>query len=114
MKIRVFGIEAKWYEKMGAVTVLLPGEELYTGLATGVIDGARWGCPSNTIGMGLHEQAPYVIYPASMPAPGNCYLANPKAWNSLTDDLKAIIDDAAQYSGFQYLVCQDAFQVRHT
>jgi len=43
LKFRVFGMEAKWYEAMGATTVLISGEELYTALATGVVDIARWG-----------------------------------------------------------------------
>jgi TRAP-type mannitol/chloroaromatic compound transport system substrate-binding protein len=108
-KIRVYGIEASWYQSMGASTVLLPGEELYTALATGVIDASRWGSPAATIGMGLHEQAPYVVFPASMPAPNNFYMVNPNSWNSLSPDLQAILERCAMYSGFDYYVTQSAY-----
>jgi len=108
-KVRIYGMEAVWYQKMGASTVLLPGEELYTALATGVIDGARWGSPAATIGMGLHEQAPYVVFPASNPSPNNFYMVNPKAWNSLPADLQEIVFRAALYSGFDYYVTISAY-----
>ena len=46
LKIRSFGIEAKWYELMGASPVMLGGGELHTALSTGVVDAVRWGSPS--------------------------------------------------------------------
>jgi TRAP-type mannitol/chloroaromatic compound transport system substrate-binding protein len=108
-KIRIYGMEAVWYQKMGASTVLLPGEELYTALATGVVDAARWGSPAATIGMGLHEQAPYVVFPASNPAPNNYYMVNPDEWNSLPADLQQILFRCALYSGFDYYVTMSAY-----
>ncbi len=108
-KIRVYGMEATWYQNMGASTVLLPGEELYTALATGVIDAARWGSPAGTVGMALHEVAPYIIFPASNPSPNNFFMANPAAWNSLPADLQQIVDYMARYTGYDYYVTQSAY-----
>lgn len=102
LKIRAFGIEAKWYEAMGASTVLLGGGEIYTALSTGVIDAARWGSPSVIQSIGLHEVADYYIQPSPMPAPNNNFLINQQAWDSLPDDLKAMMAEAAKLASLDY------------
>jgi len=38
-----------------------------------------------------------------MPVPNNFFAVNADAWNSLPDDLKAILDQAAQASSMAYL-----------
>lgn len=103
LKVRCYGIEADWYGAMGASTILIPGGELYTALATGVVDAARWGSPSVTIDMGLHEVAKYILYPPSLPCPNNHHMINLDAWNALPDDIKAIVDAAARESGWFYV-----------
>lgn len=103
LKIRAFGIEAKWYEAMGASTVLLGGGEIYTALSTGVIDAARWGSPSVIQSIGLHEVADYYMQPSPMPAPNNNFLVNQQAWDSLPEDLQAIMIEAAKLASLDYL-----------
>lgn len=103
LKIRSFGIEAKWYESMGASTVLLGGGEIYTALSTGVIDAARWGSPSVIQSIGLHEVAKHYVQPSPMPAPNNNFLVNQQAWESLPDDLKAIMSEAAKLASLDYM-----------
>lgn len=103
LKVRAFGIEANWYEAMGASTVLLGGGEIYTALSTGVIDAARWGSPSVIQSIGLHEVADYYIQPSPMPAPNNNFLVNQQAWDSLPDDLKAIMSEAAKLASLDYM-----------
>lgn len=103
LKIRAFGIEAKWYEAMGASTVLLGGGEIYTALSTGVIDAARWGSPSVIQSIGLHEVANNYLVPSPMPAPNNNFLINQQAWDSLPDDLKAIMSEAAKLASLDYM-----------
>lgn len=103
LKIRSFGIEAKWYESMGASTVLLGGGEIYTALSTGVIDAARWGSPSVIQSIGLHEVAKNYVQPSPMPAPNNNFLVNQQAWDSLPDDLKAIMTEAAKLASLDYM-----------
>jgi TRAP-type mannitol/chloroaromatic compound transport system substrate-binding protein len=103
LKVRSFGIEARWYESMGASTVLLSGGELYTALSTGVVDAVRWGSPANLKALGLHEVADYYITPSPMPAPNNNFLINQQAWDSLPDDLKAIMEEAAKLASIDYM-----------
>ncbi len=103
LKIRAFGIEAEWYSKMGASPVFMDGGEIYTGLATGVVDAARWSSPSGNQTNSYHEVAKYYIQPSPMPVPNNFFAVNAEAWNKLPDDLKAILDQAAQASSMAYL-----------
>jgi TRAP-type mannitol/chloroaromatic compound transport system substrate-binding protein len=103
LKIRCFGIEAQWYESMGASGVFLSGSEIYTALSTGVVDAVRWGSPQQNFKVGLHEVGKYYIQPAPMPAPNNNILINMDAWNTLPDDIKEMMDLAARMSSMEYL-----------
>lgn len=94
LKIRCVGLTAFTLKKVGARTVYVPAEEIYTGLATGVFDGCTWGGPSQTHSMGLHEVCKYYLLP---PVASVCYnecIINGKAWEKLPDDLKAIVRTA--------------------
>ncbi|MCP5155273.1 MAG: TRAP transporter substrate-binding protein DctP [Ectothiorhodospiraceae bacterium] len=103
LKIRSFGIEAKWYESMGASSVFLSGAEVYTGLSTGVVDAVRWGSPSVMLKISLNEVGKYYIQPSPMPAPNNNFLVNKESWASLPDDLKAMMLEAAKLASLDYL-----------
>ena len=103
LKIRAFGVEAKWYEKLGATPVFLGGGDIYTGLATGVIDAMRWGPPSANMKNGYHEVAKFYVQPSPMPVPNNFYAVNLAAWNKLPNDLKAILEECAIASSLEYL-----------
>lgn len=104
MKVRAFGIEAEWFQSMGASTVFLGGEELYTALSTGVIDAARWGDEATNYNKSLHEVAGYFVRPPSMPAPNNNILINLDAWNSLPPDIQKMMDMAARQASLDYLL----------
>jgi TRAP-type mannitol/chloroaromatic compound transport system substrate-binding protein len=103
LKIRSFGIEAKWFESMGASPVMLGGGELHTALSTGVVDAVRWGSPAVIHRLGLHEAGKYYIQPSPLPAPNNNFLINRDAWNKLPNDLKAMFQEAAKLASLDYL-----------
>ena len=103
LKIRAFGLEANWYESMGASPVFMAGSELYTALATGALEAARWASPSANQNISLQEVAKYYIQPSPMPAPNNFFAVNMAAWEGLPDDLKAILREAAMLSSLDYL-----------
>lgn len=98
MKVRAYGSHASMLEKFGATVVWVPFAELYTALATGVIDGA--GCPSISeyTDLKLYEVAKWVVLPYMMPCVSISVFANLDSWNTLPDDLKAIITIAAMES----------------
>jgi len=47
----------------GVSPVLVPGEEIYTALSTGVIDAAHWGAAAGALTTKLCEPAKYYIQP---------------------------------------------------
>ncbi len=103
LKIRSFGLEAKWYENMGAQPVFLGGGEVYSGLATGVIDAARWASPAGNFNNSFQEVAKYYVEPSPLPVPNNFFAVNKQAWDKLPADIKAILNEAAIASSFDYL-----------
>ncbi len=102
-KIRGFGIEAEWFQSLGAEAVNIGGAEIYTALATGVVDAVRWGDESQNLAQGLHEVGTYYIKPAPMPAPNNHILVNQATWDSMSPDLQAILEGAAKLASMKYL-----------
>ena len=85
LKIRIPGLAAKIYALAGAKPVLLPGGEVFTSLATGVIDAAEWSDPHQDYILGLHKAAKY-YYGASWHEPGTLLelMINKKAWDQLS------------------------------
>lgn len=92
LKIRMPGLASKIYSRLGAKPVLLAGGEVYTSLATGVIDAVEWVGPFHDYTLGLHRAASYYYGPGWQdPGPVLELMLNEKAWNSLSSDQKEII-----------------------
>lgn len=103
LKVRAGGIEAEWFNAMGAEAVFIGGAELYTALATGVVDAARWGDETQNLAQGFQEIAGYYIKPAPMPAPNNHIIVNQDTWSSLPADIQAILEVAARQTSIKYI-----------
>lgn len=88
---------------MGASTVWCPGPEIYTMLATGVVDAVTFSHAYDTLSMGFMEVTDYLItYPLMCNHVTNCFVVNGTEWNSLTPDLQALVAaavDAASWRG---------------
>jgi TRAP-type mannitol/chloroaromatic compound transport system substrate-binding protein len=81
----------------GGTPVTLPGSEIFTALQTGSIDATEWVGPYNDVAIGLHQAARYYYYPGwQEPGPTLECIVNRAAWDSLPDDLKAIVRVACQ------------------
>ena len=94
MKVRTHTTYASWVENMGASTVYIPGGEVYTALATGTVDAATWGSEATLRDFGWYEVANYLMHPAALQVMLSYdTFVNMDAWNSLPDDLKAILDE---------------------
>lgn len=94
LKIRAPGAYGKFLRKLGAAPVSLAWSEIYTSLATGVIDGS---IGSNMIDHrdGNHVEVAKYMYP--LPLAGAQVLpilVNTKAWDKLSDDLKKVVMEA--------------------
>jgi TRAP-type C4-dicarboxylate transport system substrate-binding protein len=103
MKIRATSGPAKMFKKLGINTTYLKSEEMYLALTTGQIDGVLWGGAADYDSMNFPEVSPWYC---------NTYIVNPivdslfisnKTWKKLPDDLKAIIENAAHRSSWEYM-----------
>lgn len=95
MKIRAPGAYGKFLRQLGVSPASLAWSEIYTSLATGVIDGT---IGSNLVDHrdGNHIEVAKYMYP--LPVAGAQVLpivVNKQAWNRLPDDLKAIVRTAS-------------------
>ena len=97
LKMRIPGLGGEVIQRAGATPVTMPGSEIYTSLQTGVVDAAEWVGAYNDVAFGLHEAARYYYYPGwQEPGAGLELLVNAEAWASLPEDLKSIVELAAQ------------------
>jgi len=94
LKVRAVGGYGKMMRNLGAAPVVVSYAEIYTSLATGVIDG--WA-GSNIIEFNdskVYEVAKY-LYPLMVTGLQSAPIViNNDAWNKLPDDLKAIVESA--------------------
>ncbi|ABA57117.1 TRAP dicarboxylate transporter- DctP subunit [Nitrosococcus oceani ATCC 19707] len=97
LKMRIPGLGGKVFAKAGGNPVLLAGAEVYTALERNTIDATEWIAPFHDLRLGLNRAAQYYYYPG-WHEPGAVLelTINKKAWQSLPEDLQAIISTAAQ------------------
>ncbi|WP_424980458.1 TRAP transporter substrate-binding protein DctP [Leisingera sp. S232] len=93
-KIRATSNVAKVLQQFEIPTVSLPGQELYVGLSTGVIDGVIYGSAVDYQHLKLNESAKYYTR-LNMLTPGwtETYLANPDTWGKLSDEQRTIVEE---------------------
>ncbi len=96
LKMRIPGLGGKVIAKAGGTVVLLPGGEIFTSLERGVIDATEWVGPMHDLRMGFYKAAKYYYYPG-WHEPGTTLevMFNKKVYDSLPNDLKAILDAVA-------------------
>lgn len=102
MKLRGFGTMQKWLSNMGASTVSISGAELYTALATGVVEGAHWGDAFPMYEMKFHEVLKNYMLPEPIIGSWNSLWINMDVWKSMTKEQQAIVEAAALSAGGVY------------
>jgi len=95
LKFRVEGSWADYYNMLGARGTYISGMEAYMGLKLGTIDASQWDVSAVT-GLNWHEVAPYRILGGQNDVVPGHILMNMKTWNSLPDELKKALADAAE------------------
>jgi TRAP-type mannitol/chloroaromatic compound transport system substrate-binding protein len=95
LKLRSLGLGGEVYRRLGATPQTTPPAEILTSLQSGVLDGAEFVGPGTDIALGLYRVALFYYYPGfNKPnGTGECIVAL-KAWNALSDELKAIVAHA--------------------
>lgn len=104
LKIRMPGLGAEVYQKIGAVPVNLPGNELFQAMQTGLIDAVEFVGPYNDLAFGFHRVAKY-YYAPGWQEPGSAIecMINEKAFNQLTPDLQSIVRNAMRVANINML-----------
>ena len=95
LKLRTLGLGGEVYRRLGVTPQTTPPAEILLSLQSGVIDGAEFVGPGTDIALGLYRVAPFYYYPGfNKPnGTGECIIAL-KAWNALSDELKAVVAHA--------------------
>ena len=95
LKLRTLGLGGEVYRRLGATPQTTPPAEILVSLQSGVIDGAEFVGPGTDIALGLYRVAQSYYYPGfNKPnGTGEC-IVSLKAWNALSDELKAVIAHA--------------------
>ncbi len=106
LKYRLFGADGEIKRALGGAITIMPGSEIYTALASGVVDAITFTGVTQMYAMGLHEVAKYLIMPATNPCIIPEYIINKKRWNELPNDLKNVLTAAvniqASFDNMQY------------
>lgn len=97
LKMRIPGLAGEVFQRIGGVSVNLPGGDIFTALQTGSIDATEWVGPYNDLTFGLYKAAKYYYYPG-WHEPGAMleFIINKDQWESLPPDLQAIVTHAAR------------------
>jgi TRAP-type mannitol/chloroaromatic compound transport system substrate-binding protein len=108
-KFRVGGFAGKVISRMGGVPQNIPGGEIYQALEKGTLDAAEWVGPYDDQKLGFNKVAPNYYYPGWWEGgPQLDILINTKAYNGLSSEYKAIIENAAAYAHIDMQARYDA------
>jgi TRAP-type mannitol/chloroaromatic compound transport system substrate-binding protein len=103
LKFRIAGLGAEVVRRLGATPVLTPPAEVFTAMASGMVDAAELIGPWNDQAFGLFRVAPYYYMPGWHEiGPTAEVLINRAAWEALPADLRAIVEAAAKASALEY------------
>ena len=96
LRLRIPGLAAKAYARIGVDVKLLPGGEIFPALERGVIDAAEWVGPAQDKILGLNKAAKY-YYTTGWHEPTTVteLAINKAAWEGLPEDLQGIVTNAA-------------------
>ncbi len=95
LKIRLSGLGAEVYARLGAIPISLPPSEIVLALSTGAIDAAEFLGPWSDSANGFQRVADYYYFPGFNKPNGTAEgLVNAAAYHGLPEDLQAIVDAA--------------------
>lgn len=92
LKMRMPGLGGEVFSRLGGSAQVIPPQELFTAMQSGVIDALEWVGPWNDISLGFHTISKYYYGPAFHEGgPTLELMINKKAYDSLDKDLQKIV-----------------------
>ncbi|UWS05985.1 TRAP transporter substrate-binding protein (plasmid) [Phaeobacter inhibens] len=85
------GMVQNVFSAAGAAPVNLPASEVFTSLDKGVIEAADYSVFSTNASQGMHDVAPYPIYPGFHSMPLVEVSINKNTWDSLDDETQNVL-----------------------
>ena len=99
LKIRMAGLPGEVLNRLGSISVNMPGGEIMSSLQAGVVDAVEWGGPWSDLAFGFQKIAKICYWPGiHEPGASNSLLVSSAAWDGLPPDLQEMIRIAAQYA----------------
>ncbi|RZI63987.1 MAG: ABC transporter substrate-binding protein, partial [Variovorax sp.] len=99
LKMRIGGFAGKVLERLGGVPQNIPAGEIYQSLEKGTIDAAEWVGPYDDQKLGFNKVAPFYYYPGWWEGgPQLDFFINQKAWDALSAENKAIVENATAHA----------------
>ena len=111
LKMRIGGFAGKVLERLGGVPQNIPAGEIYQSLEKGTIDAAEWVGPYDDLKLGFNKVAPFYYYPGWWEGgPQLDFFINQKAFDALSAENKAIVENAAALA---HVVMQARYDARN-
>jgi TRAP-type mannitol/chloroaromatic compound transport system substrate-binding protein len=109
IKLRIPGLGAEVWKRLGVVTQTLPGGEIFQALSTGAVDAAEWVGPYDDLKLGLPDAATFYYTPGWWePGPSLHAVVNNDAWSKLPVEYQRYFAVAAWESNMNMLAKYDA------
>ena len=97
LRMRIFGLGARVMSRLGATAVLLPGSALLRAFERKEIDAAELYTPAVDLNLGLKDKVKLVYAPGwHQPETVLELLINKDRWNGLSDEQRAIVEEACK------------------
>ncbi|MDN3517715.1 TRAP transporter substrate-binding protein DctP [Aquisalimonas lutea] len=96
LNIRSSGILQTFLTEAGAAASMIPGEELYQSLQTGVVGGAHWGAVQGALSMSLYEVAPYHVRPPLNIGGIDAYVISEESLNELPEEMQETVKNTIE------------------
>ena len=97
LRIRVQGLGAEIYHRLGAVPIAIPAGDLLPAFERGAIDAVEFLAPAPDLETGLQKHAPFYYAPGfNKPNGASELLISLPAWEALPEDLRTIVADSCR------------------
>lgn len=91
LKVRSYGVLHEFFNSLGAASSYIPGVEIYTSLASGIVDGAHWAAATGNDNLGFYDICKYHLDLNLNIGGHEGWLVNQEAMNKLPKDLQEIL-----------------------